>query len=74
MNARGFAILDAVDKVAAKHNVKPAEVALAWLIAQPGVTAPIASATKIAHVESFVTAVSLTLSSEDIATLNNAGK
>ncbi len=74
LNARGFAILDAVDKVAEKHNVKPAEVALAWLIAQPGVTAPIASATKIAHVESFVTAVSLILSSEDIATLNNAGK
>ncbi|WP_354692872.1 aldo/keto reductase [Phytobacter sp. RSE-02] len=74
LNARGFAILDAVDKVAEKHNVKPAEVALAWLIAQPGVTAPIASATKIAHVESFVTAVSLALSSEDIATLNNAGR
>ncbi|MBV8872569.1 MAG: aldo/keto reductase [Metakosakonia sp.] len=74
LNARGFAILDAVDKVAEKHNVKPAEVALAWLIAQPGVTAPIASATKIAHVESFVTAVSLALSSEDIATLNNAGQ
>lgn len=74
LNPRGFAILDAVDKVAAKHNVKPAEVALAWLIAQPGVTAPIASATKIAHVESFVTAVSLTLSSEDIAALNNAGQ
>ncbi|QOV68788.1 aldo/keto reductase [Citrobacter sp. BDA59-3] len=74
LNARGFAILDAVDKVAAKHNVKPAEVALAWLIAQPGVTAPIASATKIAHVESFVTAVSLVLSSEDIAALNNAGQ
>lgn len=74
LNARGFAILDAVDKVAAKHNVKPAEVALAWLIAQPGVTAPIASATKIAHVESFVTAVSLALSSEDIAALNKAGQ
>ncbi|MEH4657891.1 aldo/keto reductase [Phytobacter diazotrophicus] len=74
LNARGFTILDAVDKVAAKHNVKPAEVALAWLIAQPGVTAPIASATKIAHVESFVTAVSLALSSEDIAALNNAGQ
>ncbi|XWJ92475.1 aldo/keto reductase [Phytobacter ursingii] len=74
LNPRGFAILDAVDKVAAKHNVKPAEVALAWLISQPGVTAPIASATKIAHVESFVTAVSLTLSSEDIAALNNAGQ
>lgn len=74
LNARGFAILDAVDKVAIGHGVKPAEVALAWLIAQPGVTAPIASATKIAHVESFVTAVSLALSASDIAALNNAGQ
>lgn len=74
LNARGFAILDAVDKVATGHGVKPAEVALAWLIARPGVTAPIASATKIAHVESFVTAVSLALSANDIAALNNAGQ
>ena len=74
LNERGFAILDALDSVAANHNAKPAEVALAWLIAQPGVTAPIASATKIDQVESFVTAVALDLSSEEIAALNNAGK
>jgi len=60
--------------VAAAHDVKPAEVALAWLIAQPGVTAPIASATKIPQVDSFVTALSLTLSADEIAALNNAGK
>ncbi|MDF2625829.1 MAG: alcohol dehydrogenase, partial [Kosakonia cowanii] len=68
-----FAILDALDKVAANHNVKPAEVALAWLINQPGVTAPIASATKTAHVESFATAVALNLSTDEIAALNKAG-
>lgn len=73
LNPRGFAILDALDKVAANHNVKPAEVALAWLINQPGVTAPIASATKTAHVESFATAVALNLSSDEIAALNKAG-
>lgn len=74
LNDRGFRILDALDKVAAAHDVKPAEVALAWLIAQPGVTAPIASATKIPQVDSFVTALSLTLSADEIAALNNAGK
>jgi len=73
LNPRGFAILDALDKVAANHNVKPAEVALAWLINQPGVTAPIASATKTAHVESFATAVALNLSTDEIAALNKAG-
>ena len=73
LNPRGFAILDALDEVAASHNVQPAEVALAWLINQPGVTAPIASATKLAHIDSFVTAVSLNLSTEEIAALNKAG-
>ncbi len=74
LNDRGFRILDALDEVAAAHDVKPAEVALAWLIAQPGVTAPIASATKIPQVDSFVTALSLTLSADEIAALNHAGK
>lgn len=74
LNARGFRILDALDQVAASHDVKPAEVALAWLIAQPGVSAPIASATKIAQLDSFVTALSLSLTADELAALNNAGK
>ena len=73
LNPRGFAIIDALDAVAAKHQVKPAEVALAWLINQPGVTAPIASATKVAHIDSFATALSLNLSTDDIAALTKAG-
>ncbi|VVT55712.1 Aldo/keto reductase, SCO4109 family [Kosakonia radicincitans] len=73
LNPRGFAIIDALETIAAKHNVKPAEVALAWLINQPGVTAPIASATNVAHVESFVTAVTLNLSADELATLTKAG-
>ncbi|WP_373962934.1 aldo/keto reductase [Kosakonia sacchari] len=73
LNPRGFAIVEALESVAASHNVKPAEVALAWLIQQPGVTAPIASATKLAHIDSFVTAVSLNLSTDEIAVLNKAG-
>ncbi|MCZ3383996.1 aldo/keto reductase [Kosakonia sp. SOY2] len=73
LNPRGFAIVEALESVAASHNVKPAEVALAWLIQQPGVTAPIASATKLAHIDSFVTAVSLNLSTDEVAALNKAG-
>ncbi|MDN2486857.1 aldo/keto reductase [Kosakonia sacchari] len=73
LNPRGFAIVEALESVAGSHNVKPAEVALAWLIQQPGVTAPIASATKLAHIDSFVTAVSLNLSADEIAALNKAG-
>lgn len=73
LNPRGFSIVEALESVAGSHNVKPAEVALAWLIQQPGVTAPIASATKLAHIDSFVTAVSLNLSADEIAALNKAG-
>lgn len=72
LNARGLAILQVLDAVAARHNAKPGEVALAWLIAQPGVTAPIASATSMTQVGSFAVAAGLTLSAEDLAALNSA--
>lgn len=70
LNPRGFAMLDALHAVAEGHGAKPAEVALAWVLAQPGVTAPIASATKTAHVASFARAVELVLSPGDLAALN----
>ncbi|MGP3592326.1 aldo/keto reductase [Vagococcus sp. WN89Y] len=73
LNPRGFAIVDALETVAANHNVKPAEVALAWLISRPGVTAPIASATKLSHIDGFVSAISLNLSADEIALLTQAG-
>ncbi len=73
LDARGLAILAALDAVSARHDAKPAEVALAWLMARPGVTAPIASATSLAHVESFARASDLTLSGDDMARLDAAG-
>jgi aryl-alcohol dehydrogenase-like predicted oxidoreductase len=73
MNPRGMAVLDALDQVAGGHNVLPAEVALAWLMTKPAVTAPIASATSPAQVESFARAAALRLSAEDIAELDRAG-
>jgi len=72
LNERGFRILAALDAVSARHGAKPAEVALAWVIARPGVTAPIASATSITQTDSLIRAASLKLSGEDVAELDNA--
>jgi aryl-alcohol dehydrogenase-like predicted oxidoreductase len=72
LNPRGMRILDALDRVAQAHGAKPAEVALAWLIAQRGVTAPIASATSTAQVESLIRSVSLSLTPEELRALDEA--
>jgi aryl-alcohol dehydrogenase-like predicted oxidoreductase len=72
LNDRGFRILKALDQVAEQYNAKPASIALAWLIARPSVTAPIASITSKDQLEDLVKAVSLRLSTEDIAILDQA--
>jgi aryl-alcohol dehydrogenase-like predicted oxidoreductase len=71
-NPRGFAILDALDDVAAHHRATPAQVALAWLIAQPAVTAPIASATSLKQLEDIMKAPRVALTQDDLKTLNAA--
>lgn len=72
LDNRGMTILAALDKVAATHSSTPAEVALAWLMAQKAVTAPIASATSVAQVELFAKAAHLTLAETDLEILNKA--
>jgi aryl-alcohol dehydrogenase-like predicted oxidoreductase len=72
MNPRGMRILAALDEVAAAHHATPAAVALAWLIARPTITAPIASATNAAQVHEIAAATRLTLSASEIARLNQA--
>jgi aryl-alcohol dehydrogenase-like predicted oxidoreductase len=72
LNDRGRRILSALDDIAAAHDAKPAEVALAWVIAQPGVTAPIASATTLEQVESLIRSASLPLSATELARLDTA--
>jgi len=72
INERGLRILDALDAIAKVHNAKPAEVALAWLIAQKGVTAPIASATTVEQVDSLVRAARLELAVDEIRSLTEA--
>jgi len=74
LNAKGEKILAALDQVAKRNNATPAEISLAWLVAQPGVTAPIASATSVEQVKSLAKGVRLKLSDEDLKTLTDAGK
>ncbi|EPX75831.1 aldo/keto reductase [Salipiger mucosus] len=73
MTERGMRLLDALEEIAAAHGVGAAEVSLAWLMAQKGVTAPIASATSVSQVERFATAATLKLSGEDLSRLSGAG-
>ncbi|MGV8985130.1 MAG: aldo/keto reductase [Cypionkella sp.] len=72
MTPRGFRILDALDAVAARHGANPAQVALAWVAAQPGLTGPIASATSGAQVADLVAAANLALSAQDLTDLASA--
>jgi 1-deoxyxylulose-5-phosphate synthase len=66
------AVIDAVAAVASQRGVGAAQVSIAWLLAQPGVTAPIVGATKAVHLEDSVKAVGFTLSAEEIAKLEGA--
>ncbi|MBW7864067.1 MAG: aldo/keto reductase [Candidatus Hydrogenedentes bacterium] len=72
LNERGLRILDALDTVAEKHGTTPAAVALAWLIARPGITAPIASATSLGQLESLMTAARLQLDADSVKLLDTA--
>ena len=73
LNARGLRILAALDEVAANTRSTPAEVALAWVSAQPGVVGPLASATSVAQLESLARGAHLTLTADDLATLTASG-
>jgi aryl-alcohol dehydrogenase-like predicted oxidoreductase len=72
LNPRGLQILTALDEVAAAHGAAPGQVALAWQIARPGITAPIASATSLAQLAELAASTRLQLSPQDIALLDGA--
>jgi len=72
LNDRGLRILKALDETAVRYDATPAQIALAWLIAQPVITAPIASATSAAQLSEIMKAPRLKLSVEDLATLDKA--
>jgi aryl-alcohol dehydrogenase-like predicted oxidoreductase len=71
-DARGFRILDAMRAAASRHEATSAQVALAWLIAQPLITAPIASATSLRQLEEIMQAPRLALTADDLAALDQA--
>jgi aryl-alcohol dehydrogenase-like predicted oxidoreductase len=71
-DARGLRIVDALVQVAKRNDATPATVALAWIIARPSVTAPIASATSAEQLESLAAATRLQLPAEDMKLLNDA--
>jgi aryl-alcohol dehydrogenase-like predicted oxidoreductase len=72
MNEKGFRVLAALDEVAASHHINPAQVALAWLAARPGITAPIASATSPDQVRELLGFTELRLDAASIEALDRA--
>ncbi len=74
LNDKGFRILAALDRVHERTGAALVEIALAWLNAQPGTAAPIASATSVEQVKELARGARLTLSAEDLRELTEAGK
>jgi aryl-alcohol dehydrogenase-like predicted oxidoreductase len=70
LTPRGLALLAAVDKVARRHGVTPAQVSLAWLMSRRSVTAPIASATSLAQLRDITKSAQLELTTEDLRELD----
>jgi len=73
LEGKGAAVLKAMDEVAAETGATLAQIALAWLAAQPGITAPIASATSVEQLEELLPAMDLTLSAAQLDKLDAAG-
>jgi 1-deoxyxylulose-5-phosphate synthase len=68
-NESDFGVLDAVEKVAKARGVTPSQVACAWILQAPGVTAPIIGATKLAHLKEAIAAVDVKLSADEVTAL-----
>lgn len=72
LNPKGLEVLKALDQVGEKHNTPQSTVALAWLLANPLITAPIVSATSASQLETLFNAPKLVLDQEDLDLLNKA--
>ena len=72
MNAKGFRVVEQLDHIAEAHGATVAQVALAWIMARPGITAPIASATSVEQVRELLGAVNVQLTPEEMEALNKA--
>jgi aryl-alcohol dehydrogenase-like predicted oxidoreductase len=74
LNEYGFGVLRAVEAAASEASATPAQVALAWLAAQPAVAAPIVSATGVEQVEELLGALRVTLTGDQLARLDAASR
>jgi aryl-alcohol dehydrogenase-like predicted oxidoreductase len=74
LNVKGIEVLKALDQISEKHETTQASVALAWLLANPLVTAPIVSATSESQLKTLFQAPELSLSSDDIELLNTVSQ
>lgn len=72
LNQRGLRIIDALDAVAVRHAATPAQIALAWMLARPSITAPIVSATNLPQLTDLLRAPDIRLSGEDVTVLDQA--
>ena len=72
MHEQGFRVLETLDLVAATHSATVSQIALAWIMAQPGITSAIASATSVEQVHELLGAVEVSLHEDDIQALNRA--
>jgi aryl-alcohol dehydrogenase-like predicted oxidoreductase len=72
LNPRGWRILAELDRIAGAKSATPAQVALAWLMSRPGLTAPIASATSVEQLDEIMGSVRLKLTLAEVADLNKA--
>ncbi len=72
LNPRGLRIIEALDEVAAAVQAEPSQVAIAWLLRQPGIAAPIASATSLEQLQSLVRSAQLVLDEAALQRLNTA--
>jgi aryl-alcohol dehydrogenase-like predicted oxidoreductase len=70
LNEQGYALIDTLDEVTRRHDAKLAQVALAWLLARPGITAPITSANSAEQWNDLAAAIEVKLTAEDIAVLD----
>jgi aryl-alcohol dehydrogenase-like predicted oxidoreductase len=74
LNDYGLGVIKALDEVAARYEAKPGQIALAWLIARPSVTAPIASATNLEQLAELAEAAEIELDAESVQKLDDASK
>ncbi|HEX2811488.1 MAG TPA: aldo/keto reductase [Sphingopyxis sp.] len=74
LEGKGPAMLAAMDRIAGETGATLSQIALAWVAAQPGVTAPIASATSVGQLDEILGSETLTLTAEQLAALNDAGR